>query len=88
MKTHLVQFWEKYKSEKGIKRGKKVKQELIELYCCKMIQYIVFYKYIDTIYCVKGVQLNDSYSKDFRKLQEKGKPDTSIKGNKAIFSKF
>lgn len=53
-----------------------------------MIQYIVLYKHRDTIYCVKGVQLNDSYSKDFGELQEKGKPDTSIKGNKAIASKF
>lgn len=53
-----------------------------------MIQYIVFYKHKDTIYCVKGVQLNDSYSKDFGELQKKGEPDTSFKGNKAISSKF
>ena len=53
-----------------------------------MIQYIVFYKHIDTIYCAKGVKLNDSYSKDFGELQKKGKPDTSIKGDKAIASKF
>ena len=52
--TIIQQSLELSRNKKGkrAKRGKKVKQELIELYCCKMIQYIVLYKDTDTIYCV------------------------------------